>query len=139
MQARSKQQGRLLPSIYETAPTPEGAQLLQLGQRGILAAAVSSTSASRSAQGGPRSRDSPLGPLWRLLVAARVAAVPHSRDPTLLTYVGAPSGVKGLHSTFSSRKGCSLASTGGVFTLVLCSTTNVAFECSETFEVHTLA
>lgn len=112
-QARLNQRDPLLPSIYETAPTSEGAQLLQLGQRGILAAAVSGTAASRAAPGGICTRDSPLGPLWRLLVTARVAAVPHNRDPTLLTYVGAPSGVKGLHSTFSSHKGCSLASTGG--------------------------
>lgn len=102
----------MLPSIYETCPTEEGTLLLRLGHRGILAAVSSTTETSTAPLSASRARDSPLGPLWRLLVAARVALVPHSHDPTLLTYVATPAGMKALHSTFSSHKGCSLASTG---------------------------
>jgi hypothetical protein len=102
-----------LPSIYETAPTLEGADLLKLGHRGVLAAAAPCTTSYSASTRDSYTPDSPLGPLWRLLVAAKVASVPHTRDPTLLTYVSAPPGMKALHSTFYTRKGCSLVATGG--------------------------
>jgi hypothetical protein len=131
----------LVPSIFETQPAVEDYQLQQQAREGVagllqsLQATPTVMNQKQRASGEPPARDTPLGGLWRLMVAAMASHVPHSQDPTLMTYVHTPRGVAGLHVDLTRRKG-SLPTQSGALLLHASGACTVAWVSAHASVAH---